>query len=156
MDRLRLPQIWSYNVPLVLFFYLILFFVSMTFIYSCLFLAPLGLRHSAETASGCSEPELLAVAVGASHCSGFSPGAQALNARASGVVRRELSSPSASCGIFLDQGLNPCSLHWQADSHPLHHERGPPSRFFCVNLWLEKLARLHSTADGHCLDLLFY
>ena len=83
MDRLRLPQIWSYNVPLVLFFYLILFFVSMTFIYSCLFLAPLGLRHSAETASGCSEPELLAVAVGASHCSGFSPGAQAFNARAS-------------------------------------------------------------------------
>ena len=22
----------------------------------------------------------------------------------------------AACGIFLDQGLNPCPLHWQADS----------------------------------------
>ena len=26
-----------------------------------------------------------------------------------------LSSPMA-CGIFPDQGLNPCPLHWQADS----------------------------------------
>ena len=26
-----------------------------------------------------------------------------------------LSNPSA-CGIFLDQGLNPCPLHWQMDS----------------------------------------
>ena len=25
-------------------------------------------------------------------------------------------SCSLSCGIFLDQGLNPCLLHWQADS----------------------------------------
>ena len=22
---------------------------------------------------------------------------------------------------FLDQGLNPCPLHWQADSHPLYY-----------------------------------
>ena len=27
-------------------------------------------------------------------------------------------SCSAACGIFLDQGLNPCPLHWQADSAP--------------------------------------
>ena len=32
-----------------------------------------------------------------------------------------LSSPMA-CGIFPDQGLNPCPLHWQADSHPLYHQ----------------------------------
>ena len=25
-------------------------------------------------------------------------------------------SCSAACGFFLDQGLNPCPLHWQADS----------------------------------------
>ena len=25
-------------------------------------------------------------------------------------------SCSAACGIFLDQGSNPCLLHWQADS----------------------------------------
>ena len=27
-----------------------------------------------------------------------------------------------ACGIFQDQGLNPCLLHWQADSLPLSHE----------------------------------
>ena len=30
------------------------------------------------------------------------------------VVAQELSG-SAACGIFLDQGSNPCPLHWQAD-----------------------------------------
>ena len=30
-----------------------------------------------------------------------------------------------ACGIFPDQGLNPCLLHWQADSHPLDHEGNP-------------------------------
>ena len=28
-------------------------------------------------------------------------------------------SCSAACGIFPDQGSNPCPLHWQADSQPL-------------------------------------
>ena len=31
------------------------------------------------------------------------------------VVVHGLSCPAA-CGIFPDQGLNPCTLHWQADS----------------------------------------
>ena len=31
------------------------------------------------------------------------------------VVIHELSCPEA-CGTFLDQGSNPCPLHWQADS----------------------------------------
>ena len=26
------------------------------------------------------------------------------------------------CGIFPDQGLNPCPLYWQADSYPLPHQ----------------------------------
>ena len=29
---------------------------------------------------------------------------------------------SEACGIFLDQGLNPYLLHWQADSLPLSHQ----------------------------------
>ena len=33
------------------------------------------------------------------------------------------------CGIFPDQGSNPCSLHWQADSQPLCHQ-GIPLFFF--------------------------
>ena len=31
-------------------------------------------------------------------------------------------SCSMACGIFLDQGLNPCLLRWQADSLPLSHQ----------------------------------
>ena len=35
-----------------------------------------------------------------------------------------------ACGIFPDQGLNPCPLHWQADSQPLRHQGSPKSLFF--------------------------
>ena len=34
-------------------------------------------------------------------------------------------SRSAACGIFPDQGSNPCPLHWQADSQPLRHQGSP-------------------------------
>ena len=69
------------------------------------------------------------------HCGGFSCcGALALGTQASVVVARGLSSSDsralecrlssvehrlscfAACGIFPDQGLNPCPLHWQVDS----------------------------------------
>ena len=36
---------------------------------------------------------------------------------------------SAACGIFPDQGLNPCPLHWQADSQPLHNQGSPSLSF---------------------------
>ena len=48
----------------------------------------------------------------------------------SAVMVRELSC-SMACGIFLDQGLNPCLLHWQVDSLPLGHQ-GSPKKFFKV------------------------
>ena len=35
------------------------------------------------------------------------------------------ASCSAACGIFPDQGSNPCPLHWQADSQPLRHQGSP-------------------------------
>ena len=31
----------------------------------------------------------------------------------------------AACGIFLDQGSNPCPLHWQVESQPLDHQESP-------------------------------
>ena len=34
-------------------------------------------------------------------------------------------SCSAACGIFPDQGSNPCPLNWQADSQPLRHQESP-------------------------------
>ena len=44
--------------------------------------------------------------------------------RASLAVVRVLRG-SAACGIFSDQGLNPCPLHWQVDSLPLCHQGSP-------------------------------
>ena len=64
----------------------------------------------------------------ASHCGGFSCcRARALGTWASVVVAHGLQSAgsvvvvhglscSTTCGIFPDQGSNPCPLHWQAGS----------------------------------------
>ena len=98
------PHIPVSQCPHLYFF----FFLINLFIFIYLFLAALGLRCCARAFSSCGSR--------ASHCSGFScGGAQALGARASVVVVHRLSC-SLACGIFPDQGSNPCPLHWQADS----------------------------------------
>ena len=51
--------------------------------------------------------------------------------RAGSVVVAHGPSCSAACGIFPDQGSNPCPLHRQADSQPLHHEGSPNLKHFC-------------------------
>ena len=53
------------------------------------------------------------------------------------VVVAHGPSCSTACGIFPDQGSNPCPLHWQADSQPLRHQ-GSPHIFF-----------IHSSVDRH-------
>ena len=50
---------------------------------------------------------------------------------AGSVVVAHGPSCSVACGIFPDQGLNPCPLHWQADSQPPRHQGSP--RFFFFN-----------------------
>ena len=40
-------------------------------------------------------------------------------------------SCSEACGIFPDQGSDPCPLHWQVDSYPLCHQG---SLLFCFSL----------------------
>ena len=45
--------------------------------------------------------------------------------RAGSVVVAHGLSCSTACGIFPDQGSNPCPLHWQADSQPLRHQGSP-------------------------------
>ena len=45
--------------------------------------------------------------------------------RADSVIVAHGPSCSAACGIFRDQGSNPCPLHWQADSQPLRHQGSP-------------------------------
>ena len=47
--------------------------------------------------------------------------------RAGSVIVAHGLSRSAACGIFPDQGSNPCPLHWQADSQPLRHQGSPLS-----------------------------
>ena len=49
------------------------------------------------------------------------------------VVAHGLSC-SAACGIFPDQGSNPCPLNWQADSQPLHHQGSPKHPFLIKTL----------------------
>ena len=54
--------------------------------------------------------------------------ARGLYSTGSIVVAHGLSC-SAACGIFPDQGSNPCPLHWQADSQPLRHKGSPETSF---------------------------
>ena len=49
--------------------------------------------------------------------------------RAGSVIVAHRPSCSAACGIFPDQGSNPCPLHWQADSQPLRHQGSPGLQF---------------------------
>ena len=50
--------------------------------------------------------------------------------RAGSAVVAHGPSCSAACGIFPDQGPNPCPLHWQADSQPLRHQGSPTRAVF--------------------------
>ena len=50
--------------------------------------------------------------------------------RAGSVVVVHGPSCSVACGIFPDQGSNPCPLHWQADSQPLRHQGSPEFYIF--------------------------
>ena len=49
--------------------------------------------------------------------------------RTGSVIVAHGPSCSAACGIFPDQGSNPCPLHWQADSQPLRHQGSPVCAF---------------------------
>ena len=64
--------------------------------------------------------------------------AHGLQSTGSVVVAHGLSC-STACGIFLDQGFNPCPLHWQVDSSPLCHQ-GSPLLLLLFNIILEVLA----------------
>ena len=50
--------------------------------------------------------------------------------RAGSAIVAHGPSCSVACRIFPDQGLNPCPLHWQADSQPLRHQGNPIKEIF--------------------------
>ena len=54
--------------------------------------------------------------------------------RAGSVVVAHRPSSSKACGIFPDQGSNPCPLHWQADSQPLRHQGSPKQALLKINI----------------------
>ena len=75
--------------------------------------------------------------VRASHCGGFSCcGERVLGKQSSVAAAHGLLSAgsvvlahglrcSVACGIFPDQELNPCPLHWWVGSYPLHNQGSP-------------------------------
>ena len=73
---------------------------------------------------------------------------------AGSVVAAHGPSCSAACGIFPDQGSNPCPLHWQADSQPLRHQ-GSPQRliFYLSDFMFKKCTEIHSVTVER---ILFY
>ena len=114
------------------FSYIFFFNLFILFIYY-LFLAVLGLRFvrglSPVAASGghsssrCGDRS-------SSRCAGPSLSRPLLlrgtgSRRAGSAAVAHGPSRSAACGIFPDQGSNPCLLHKQADSQPLRHQGSP-------------------------------
>ena len=88
-----------------------------------LFLTVLGLCCCLDFSCG-KQGLLSSCSVQASRCCGFSCEAQALGLWPSVAVAHGLSC-SRACGIFPDQEMNLCLLHWQADSLPLSYQRSP-------------------------------
>ena len=72
--------------------------------------------------------------------------------RAGSVVVAHGPSCSAACGIFPDQGSNPCPLHWQADSQPLRHQGSPNITFLMKNILKETYAKI--SEKTHCVTFL--
>ena len=56
--------------------------------------------------------------------------------RAGSAIVAHGTSRSAACGVFPEQGSNPCPLHWQADSQPLRHQ-GSPKQLFMLETYSE-------------------
>ena len=103
-------------------------------------MAVLGPRFCARAFSSCGKQGPLFIAVRGPRYRGLS-----LRGTGSAIVAHGPSC-SAACGIFPDQGSNPCPLHWQADSQPLCHQGSPrkPSEALLLPIFTE----LCSLGDG--------
>ena len=65
-------------------------------------------------------------------------------------------SCSVACGIFPDQGLNPCPVHWQVDSQPLHYQRSPTTTVLILGDFKRYLNGTSSSLTLLFLDYLSY
>ena len=94
-----------------------------------------------------------------SRCAGLSlsrplPPRSTGSRRAGSAIVAHRPSCSAACGIFPDQGSNPCPLHWQADSQPLRHQGSPVLILFGKSFFMEvcayKLTELNCGKNKLC------
>ena len=119
-----------------MFFFLILFIYLFIYLWLCwVFVSVRGLSLVA-TSGGHSSLR----------CAGLSLSQPLLlrstgSRRAGSVIVAHGLSCSAACGIFPDEGSNPCPLHWQADSQPLRHQGSPDTDGFhtllyCCSPWV--------------------
>ena len=83
----------------------------------------------------------------ASHCDGFSC-CRATGSRVLGL------RCSTARGVFPDQGLNLCLLHWQADSLPLSHQ-GSPKYQFLTHKKVKRFFAPTSKTSKHRLTISF-
>ena len=102
------------------------FFLSLIFIYLFIYLWLCWVFVSVRGLS----PAVASGGHSSSWCAGLSLSQPLLlrrtgSRRAGSVIVAHGPSCSAACGIFPDQGSNPCPLHWQADSQPLRHLGSP-------------------------------
>ena len=88
-------------------------------------MAVLGLHFCARAFSSCGKRGPLFIAVRGPLTVAASLVAEHRLQSAGSAIVAHGPSCSAACGIFPDQGPNPCPLHWQADSQPLRHQGSP-------------------------------
>ena len=94
----------------------------------------LGLRFCARAFSSCGKRGSLFIAVRGPLTVAASLVGSTGYRRAGSVAMAQGPSCSAARGIFPDQGLNPCPLHWQADSQPLCHQGSPKFSFLFMHV----------------------
>ena len=118
---LFLWQCLSSNISsdFTLFFFVILYFIYFYFWLCWVFVSVRGLSpvaasggHPSSRCAGLSLSQPLLLRSTGSRCAGSS-------------IVAHGPSCSTACGIFPDQGSNPCPLPWQADSQPLRHQGSP-------------------------------
>ena len=138
VPRLRIVPIWVNQLAngrariLTTFFWpqvqcLFFFFLIYLFMSVLVFVSVRGLSLVAASGGHSS-----------SRCTGLSLSRPLLlrstaSRRAGSVIVAHGPSCSVACGIFPDQGSNPCALHWQADSQPLRHQGSPQVQ--CLLCW---------------------
>ena len=89
--------------------------------------------HKLSLVTVCRQWLLLQQNMGSRHA-GFSSDTRGLSSCGSRALEHRRNSCDTwgvivlwHCEIFLDQGSNPCLLHWQVGSEPLDHQRSPRS-----------------------------